>query len=142
MIPSYLIFTLFGLAVVYVVNTYRALANNIATAKQSGLPYVVLPVYTFNRFWLVTHRLWLPFIDALPKSWTESWRPYITPEFGWSQQYESFRKFGSDMWLMVSPGANTLFVADAEALAQITARRNDFPKPIWMYTSVDVSKTR
>lgn len=31
-----------------------------------------------------------------------------------------------------------LHVADAEAIAQITTRRNDFPKPIGMYSSIDL----
>lgn len=31
-----------------------------------------------------------------------------------------------------------MYTADAEAVTQITTRRNDFPKPTWMYTSVDI----
>lgn len=135
---SYLGIAVLGLLAYYALSTYRNLAKNIAAAKQTGLPYIVLPVYTFNRAWLITHRLWLPFIDAIPKFRNSQWRPYIVPEFAWAKQYESFRELGCDMFMLVSPGANTLFVADAEAAAQITTRRNDFPKPIWMYTSVDL----
>lgn len=138
MVPSYLGFAFLGLLALYVVNTYRALTKNMFAAKQSGIPYIVLPVYTFNRFWLITHRLWLPFIDIVPAFKSAKWREYIVPEFSWAKQHDSFKEFGSDMFMLVSPGANTVFVADAEAAAQITARRTDFPKPIWMYGSVDL----
>lgn len=49
-----------------------------------------------------------------------------------------FKKYNSDLVLMVSPGANTLYVADADVVNQITTRRNDFPKPVWMYNSLDL----
>lgn len=40
--------------------------------------------------------------------------------------------------LVVSPGRLVLNVADPEAISQITTRRNDFPKPIEIYGSVDL----
>nr|POE65363.1 putative cytochrome p450 cyp13a6 [Quercus suber] len=69
---------------------------------------------------------------------TDKQSSYLLPEFGWNKKYEAFRQFGSDMFIIVAPGANNLQVADAEAISQITARRNDFPKPTWMYKSVDL----
>lgn len=42
------------------------------------------------------------------------------------------------MLLVVAPGANSLLVADPEAVTQITTRRNDFPKPVWIYSSIDL----
>lgn len=62
----------------------------------------------------------------------------IVPEFLWNTKYDVFKKYNSDLVLMVSPGANTLYVADAEVINQITTRRNDFPKPVWMYSSLDL----
>lgn len=70
---SYIILAALGLVIAYGVQTYRCFVRNLAAAKQSGIPYIALPVYTFNRFWLITHRLWLPFIERLPKQWTQSW---------------------------------------------------------------------
>lgn len=63
---------------------------------------------------------------------------YLTPEFVWNKLYDSFRDIGSDAFIIVAPGHNTLYVADAEAISQITTRRNDFPKPTEMYGSVDI----
>lgn len=42
------------------------------------------------------------------------------------------------MFLVVSPFRIHGFVADAEALTQITTRRADFPKPLEMYTALDI----
>lgn len=65
------------LLVSYSVYYYRCFARNLAAAKRSGIPYIVLPVYTFNRFWLVTHRIWLPILEKLPVSWTHPWIMYV-----------------------------------------------------------------
>lgn len=54
------------------------------------------------------------------------------------KKYEVFKMIGADMFIVVAPGHNSMFVADPEAISQITTRRNDFPKPIEMYGSVDL----
>jgi hypothetical protein len=66
-----------SLAALYFFNYYRCFVRNLAAAKQSGLPYVVSPVYGFNRFWLVTHKLWFLLLHRLPNSWTDSWLPCV-----------------------------------------------------------------
>jgi hypothetical protein len=74
---SYLAVAFVGLAVAYVANSYRCFTINLAAAKKSGLPYICMPVYTFNRFWLTTHVLWLPLIKkTLPSSWV-TWTEYV-----------------------------------------------------------------
>ncbi|TKA22403.1 hypothetical protein B0A50_07909 [Salinomyces thailandicus] len=135
---SYVSLLALGLAVAYAIHTYRCFQTNLTAAKQSGLKYFCTPFYNFNRFWLVTHQLWLPLLNLLPKQWTETWIDYLQPEFIWSKLYGTFENIGSDAFLIVSPGANTLYVADAEAVTQITTRRNDFPKPLGMYAILDL----
>lgn len=61
----------------------------------------------------------------------------MTPDWTWTQLHGPFEKIG-DTFLVVAPGRNSLYVADADAINQITGRRNDFPKPIEMYGAVDV----
>ena len=61
----------------------------------------------------------------------------MTPDWPWTKLYDAFKEHGS-VFLIVSPGANTLQVADEEAVSQITTRRNDFPKPTHIYGSVDL----
>lgn len=40
--------------------------------------------------------------------------------------------------MIVSPSKNQVFVADPEAIHQITTRRNDFPKPVEVYKSINM----
>lgn len=43
-----------------------------------------------------------------------------------------------DVFLVASPSRINVFVADADAITQITTRRNDFPKPLEMYGALDI----
>ena len=70
---SYLGIAFSALLVAYAVHTYRCLTRNIAAAQRSGVPYIVQPVFLYNRFWLITHPLFLPFFRLLPRSWTYPW---------------------------------------------------------------------
>lgn len=135
---SYVSLATLGLVAWYLVSTYQSFRVNLAAAKESGIPYICMPVFTFNRFWLVTHKLWLPLIRLLPSAWTETWIEYSVPDFLWKKQFSPFKELGSDMFMLVAPGKNTIYVADPRAISQITTRRNDFPKPTWQYTSVDL----
>ncbi|KAF2858840.1 cytochrome P450 [Piedraia hortae CBS 480.64] len=127
-----------GLVVAYAVNHIRCFVVNLAAAKRSGLPYICVPVYTFNRAWLVVHRLLMPLLYKLPQSWTDPWLQFLTPDVVWNTKYDMFRQRGSDVFLTVTPGGTMMYVADAEVIAQITSRRNDFPKPTWMYGSLNI----
>lgn len=124
--------------VAYLYNYYRCFSRNLAAAKASGLTYVIVPVYLFNRVWLVTHQLWFIPLRKLPVRWTEPWFELIDPEWTWKELHAPFRKVGADAFLTVSPGGNMLWCADAGAISQITTRRNDFPKPIEIYGSIDL----
>lgn len=70
MVP-YLALAGIGLVVAYAVHTYRCFLVNLEAAKKSGLPYVCMPVYTFNKVWLSVHVIVIPVIKALlPSSWS------------------------------------------------------------------------
>jgi hypothetical protein len=71
MVPL-IVTTLVLLPVFYCVSLYRRLQANIQAAKASGVPYVVLPIYSLNRVWLTTCHLWLPLLRKLPSSWTKN----------------------------------------------------------------------
>jgi cytochrome P450 len=49
-----------------------------------------------------------------------------------------FEKLGKDVFLLACPTIIHCFVADAEAMTQITTRRNDFPKPLEFYRALDI----
>ncbi|KAF1979809.1 cytochrome P450 monooxygenase-like protein [Bimuria novae-zelandiae CBS 107.79] len=122
----------------YGLSTYQRLKHNISCAKSSGLPYVVTPVHVFGMGWLATYYLWIPFLKKLPASVKGLWLEIMDPEWAHRLGHEPFEKIDSDVFLVVSPSKIAAFVADAEVVAQITTRRNDFPKPLELYTRLDL----
>ena len=132
-----IVLALFVLFVFYIFRYCQAFARNLATAKASNIPYVIVPVYFMNRTWLVTQRLWIPYIQKLPASWLEPWLDLVKDDMAWNSRYTPYKTFG-DTFLTVSPGGNILTTADAAVISQITTRRNDFPKPIKIYGSLEI----
>ncbi|KAE9967749.1 hypothetical protein BLS_006187 [Venturia inaequalis] len=119
----------------------RGLYRNIQKAKASGIPYIVSPIYAYNPVWLATGKLWMPLLRLLPSYMTEPWIDLIEVDWTWRVLFAPFGptgKPGTDTFLIVSPESNVLSTADAEVINQITTRRNDFPKPISMYKSLDI----
>ena len=127
-----------ALVAAVVIKCYLSFAHNLRAAKASGIPYVIVPVFLYHRFWLVTHPLWLIGIRKLPKSWYNSWIHFVDPDWTWSHRYEPFHRLGTDTILTVSPGGCMMWTVDPSVISQIASRRNDFPKPTALYTSLDV----
>lgn len=127
----------FGLLIAVVVNWYLCFARHLKAAKASGIPYIIVPVFLFHRFWLITNPLWVPLILKLPERY-RTWVDFVKPEFPWTERHEIFARVGSDTFLTCSPGGLALWTADPAVITQITTRRNDFPKPTHLYTSLDI----
>lgn len=125
----------------------QQICGNIEEAKSSGLKFVVLPFFIFSTPWAITQAVFLPLLDRLPESWTESWLPYIIhrlfhecllAEFtlnrlltftrGWHYGYEPFGKIGTDTSVVVSPTRNVLYTCDPNVITQLF-RGNTFGKP-------------
>ncbi|KAH6899656.1 cytochrome P450 [Thelonectria olida] len=122
------VLVLIGLAVVYAVySSVTGLRHNIAVAKSTGLPYIVAPCSPINLPWQITHKLWLPIIKAFPETWWEEWLDPIIPNFTYRTRHERFARHG-DIFIVVSPGMLWVMVANAEAIAQISSRREHFLK--------------
>ncbi|KAF2083231.1 cytochrome P450 monooxygenase-like protein [Saccharata proteae CBS 121410] len=126
------------LVATYFWNTYRSFAANLAAAKQSQLPYVITPWNGYNVLWMIVGGLIYPLLDKLPVSWTRSWLPFLEPEWVYKRNYGVFEEYGSDAIIVVSPGEIHCYVADAEAVADICARRTDFQKPLERYGNVQL----
>ena len=65
----------------YTLYNIRCLQANIAAAKRSNIKYVVVPVFTFNPVWLITHRIWLRVLGYLPATWTDHWSMYVLAQW-------------------------------------------------------------
>ena len=131
-----IVLAVLALALLQAVWCYAALRRNLAAAKASGIPYLVLPVYPVATTWLVTQALWTPFLRRLPNNWTDWWLEISLEMSPWNLLYEPFAKYGSDTLLLVAPGKCVVMTADAAVMSQITTRRGDFPKPLEVYGSL------
>ncbi|KAL8772171.1 MAG: hypothetical protein Q9209_002606 [Squamulea sp. 1 TL-2023] len=134
---SILVFGLLALPLSYFLNSLWCLRRNIAAAKATGLPYVVLPWSNLNLPWLILRPILLPYLKKLPIQ-DKLWFKLLSVDWPWDQQYTIFQRLGSDNFLYVSPSRNYFNTADAAVIDQITRRRNDFPKPIEVYRSLDI----
>ena len=105
----------------YTLYWYRCFAFNLREAKKSGIPHTIVPVFLFNRFWLVTYPIWLKLVKKLPRDWA-SYFDLTYPNWVWEYNYAPFRRLHSDSFLTVSPGGNTFFTADPSVITQITTR--------------------
>lgn len=56
----------------------------------------------------------------------------------WQDGYAPFQRMGTDSFLAVAPGGTILYTCDPDVIAQITTRRNDFPKPTEIYEAVNI----
>ncbi|OCT52974.1 putative P450 monooxygenase [Cladophialophora carrionii] len=121
----------------FVSSAFLGFRRDLSKAKQSGIPYVVVPVYYLKTWWLVSHPLWLPLLAKLPRNWTQ-WVDFCIPDFYFRRSIEVFQQVGSDTFLVVAPGGTVMHTADPAVITQITTRRNDFPKPIPIYRSLDI----
>ena len=124
------------------INIALPFAKNIRTAKASGIPYVLVPYYGYNRLTAMfmartVLRLTDQFWPELQKSPT-SWRNLVTTHWPWKLRYAPFAALGTDTFLTVAPGGIILHTADATVTSQITSRGDDFPKAIHLYHHVDI----
>lgn len=125
-------------SIVYLVTSnIISLNRNIRQAKKSGIHYIILPVYYLKRWWLATHRLYLPLLRKLPHRLT-NWVDFCIPDFAYDYSHEVFERVGHDTFLTVGPGGMVLYTCEPAVINQITTRRSDFPKPTHIYTSLDI----
>ena len=120
----------------YALKIYIQFARNLAAAKKSGIPYVIVPFYQQNRLWQLSQAFVAPVLRKFPSSWTEPWLELNLLDWGWQRKYEPFKRLGTDTFLAVSPQRNMLYTADADVISQMTSRRNDFPKALEVYDSL------
>jgi len=61
----------------------------------------------------------------------------LLPDWTWELQFAPFEKRG-DVFLTVSAGGIHIWLANAEAIRQVTARRDAFPKPLESYRILEI----
>jgi len=120
--------TIIFLIVTFVAWYLSALPRNYRLAKKSGIPIHFSPLSPANPLWLVVATL-LGFSKLerlLPKFLFDRIKPTIV---GWEARcyYEVNEQWGTN-FILVTPGCNTIYVADPDVADEILVRRKDFGK--------------
>lgn len=135
---SIVILSIFTLLLIYFFKLWHGFFRNLAAAKSSGIPYIIVPVSLLNPVWKLSQKIWEPYLRKLPLRLTDPWLDFIFEDWTLKYQYGGFRKAGHDTFLTVSPGGNILISADAAVINQITTRGRDFPKPSKLYQVLNI----
>ncbi|KAM7183158.1 Cytochrome P450 [Rhypophila sp. PSN 637] len=118
-----------------VVSTAFGLLRNYAAAHTIGVPIRFIPISPLNPFWVLVDRKVLGFLRRIlpDNSLTRyNWR-------GWEvkDRYRSHQEMG-DIWVLVAPFKNWIYVNDPQALSVIFRRGNDFPRAVLVTMILDV----
>ncbi|KAG5953352.1 hypothetical protein E4U53_005896 [Claviceps sorghi] len=87
--------------------------------------------------WLILSHVYARIIKLFPKSWWEDWLDLVLTDSCYKLDFQQFTRHG-DVVLFVSPFSVTVHVSNAEAIRQITAQREKFPKPWHMYSTLNM----
>lgn len=63
---------------------------------------------------------------------------FVQQDWSWNELYGPQKEFGTDAFLTVTPRKNMMWLSNAEAIHQITSRRDAFPKPLKDYKVLDI----
>ncbi|KAI1171061.1 cytochrome P450 [Nemania sp. FL0916] len=135
------LFILFLIAPVLLVGVLAAstglsLLRNYRAARTIGAPIRIILISPLNPFWALMDRKVLAIFRRLPfgnNSFTRyNWR-------GWEleDRYRSHQEMG-DIWILVTPFKNWVYVNDPEALMSIFKRGADFPRPVFVTEVLNV----
>lgn len=118
------------LAVVLMVGTSVKLWRNYVSARKVGVPIRFIPISPLNPLWALIDRSVLSYLRSLPfcnNSFTRyNWR-------GWEvkDRWRSHELMG-DIWILVTPFKNWIYINDPETLINVLKRGNDFPRPVFI----------
>jgi hypothetical protein len=147
-LSTLLIATPLALIGTFVAQTIYGLLRNYAAARTVGVPIRFIPISPLNPFWVLADRTVLSLLRRLPfgdNSFTRyNWRAWEVAD-----RYRSHQEMG-DLWVLVTPLKNWIYVNDPEALNSIFRRGTDFPRPVFvngtplsqLYTPPDVTHSK
>ena len=109
------------------------LAKNIRKAQRSKLPYVV-PPYNVSIIFMILFGWLLPLLAeyCLPQ-WVGDILYDNVGTYRWMVRDRQVKRYGK-LYMLVNSGGVFLSVADASVVSQIVNARQDFPKPVRLYS--------
>ncbi|KAI1502090.1 cytochrome P450 [Biscogniauxia marginata] len=113
------------LATATVINTGIRLLQNYWAARTIGVPIRIIPISPLNPLWVLLDRKVLAFFRRLP--------------FGDNSftRYRSHHEMG-DIWVLVTPLKNWVYINNLNTLVSIFRRGTDFPRPVFVNEVLNV----
>jgi hypothetical protein len=125
---SYLLLSLiFPLAIILVWNLCK-LAANYAVARKVGVPLIVLPISPENPTWVLISDFCIPIVKRIPFG-SGNFTRYCHRGWEFYDRNRTHLELG-DVFMIVTPRKNILYICNAEALAEVIERRNEFQRPL------------
>ena len=110
-------------------NVY-SLVVNYSKASKLGIPLVICPITPDNPLWIAFQTAFGSILRFFPFAAT-SFTRYCRLGWEFHDRYRTHTKLG-DVWMLVTPARNWLYIANAEAVTEIFGRGRDFTRPVWM----------
>lgn len=127
---SIFIFLLLVPIVAWAASSGVRLLRNYAAARTIGVPIRIIPISPLNPFWVLIDNKVLSYLRLLPfgdNSFTRyNWRSWEVKD-----RYRSHHEMG-DVWVLVTPLYNWVYVNDPAALVSIFRKGANFPRPVFV----------
>jgi hypothetical protein len=115
-----------------VAQTLSGLLRNYAAARTIGVPIRFIPISPLNPFWALVDRKVLSVLNRLPLVGNNSFTRYNWRGWEVKDRYRSHHELTSDIWVLVTPFKNWIYINDPEALTSVFRRGTDFPRPVFV----------
>ncbi|KAL2005169.1 hypothetical protein VTN00DRAFT_3019 [Thermoascus crustaceus] len=131
--------TIFALLLVYIVRLALCFLRHISLARETGLPYVLLPISEHSIAYLsLFETRFVPYV-------VNTWLPHGLADYingsafkhRWAVKDRLHKKYGG-VYMLATPATLTCNVSDASVASQVCMDRRSFSKPVKQYEAVSM----
>ena len=122
------------LGTVTVQSSYSLFCNYLVASK-IGVRFHVIPISHLNHFWMLVDQRVLRYVKRIFGESTFTRYNWM----GWelNDRYHSHHELG-DVFMLVTPGRNWLYIGHPDIVMDIVRRRDDFPRCVELTQILDV----
>jgi hypothetical protein len=128
-----------ALALGWLLYSMIALRTNLRRAQAMSVPLIVVPVSPMNVFWIVIEPMVFRILDSLPFRFGTFSR-YGRRGWHFHDKAASHVELG-DAFALVTPRETFLHICDPDAINEIFSRRQDFVRPVQLYSKLSVVRS-
>jgi hypothetical protein len=115
--------------------SWYSLFQNYLKARKLGIRFHVIPISHLNHFWMLVDQKVLRYWKIIFGESTFTRYNWM----GWElhDRYKSHQELG-DVFMLVTPGRNWLYIGHPDIVMEIVRRRDDFPRCVELTQVLDV----